>query len=236
MAGKRFVRWVIAGAAASLLGACDAVNDRLDRFGQLTDDVLKQISGADSEDVDPLMSAPVEARALFGVMQAPVELAPVNLEEAMQTQSFFAVGSVIAMPKAQIIEPVIEPETFDLAAADPAAPEAEAPADAAAAAESLNTSEAPPPESATVEAGAPVVEATPEPLPAPPPPAAATGPSGGAVPRLAVRTAPILKRSTPTELREQAQIAPRALERAVKESGVKVTKEAVLAARETSEK
>jgi hypothetical protein len=32
-------------------------------------------------------------------MQAPVDLAPVNLEEAMQAQSFFAVGSVIAMPK-----------------------------------------------------------------------------------------------------------------------------------------
>jgi serine protease len=234
MGGKRFVRWIIAGAAASLFGACDAVNDRIDKFGKLTGEVLKQISGEDTEYADPLTTAPLEARALFGVMQAPVDLAPVNLEEAMQTQSFFAVGSVIAMPKEQIIEPVVEPESFDLAAADPAAPEQ--PADAAAAAtatESLNTSEAPPPESAEVPAGAPVVEATPEPLPAPPPPAAAPG---GAAPRLAVRTAPILKRSTPGELREQAQIAPRVLERAVRDSGVKVTKEAVLAARETSEK
>ncbi|HEX5005505.1 MAG TPA: S8 family serine peptidase, partial [Hyphomonadaceae bacterium] len=237
MAGKRFVRWVIAGAAASLFGACDAVNDRLDKFGKLTDEVIRQISGEDTGGADPLTTAPLEARALFGVMQAPVELAPVNLEDAMQAQSFFAVGSVIAMPKEQIIEPVVEPESFDLAAADPSAPSA--PAEEAAAAGALNTSEAPPPESAEVAAGAPVVEATPEPLP-PPPPApesgAAAGSGGGAAPRLAVRTAPALKRSTPTELREQAQIAPRVLERAVRDSGVKVTKEAVLAARETSEK
>jgi serine protease len=233
MAGRRLGRWLIVGAAASLLGACDAVNDRLERFGQLTDEVIRQISGADSEEADPLTSAPLEARALFGVMQAPVELAPVNLEEAMQTQSFFAVGSVIAMPKEQIIEPVVEPESFDLAAADPAAPEA--PADAVAA-EALNTDEAPLPESAEVAAGAPVVETTPEPLPPPPPAPAPGATSGGAAPRLAIRTAPILKQSSPTELREQAQIAPRVLERAVRDSGVKVTKEAVLAARETSEK
>lgn len=42
-------------------------------------------------------------------MQAPVELPPVSLEEMLQTQSFFAVGSVIAIPKEQIIEPVLEP-------------------------------------------------------------------------------------------------------------------------------
>jgi hypothetical protein len=32
----------------------------------------------------------------------------------LQTQSFFAIGSVIAMPKAQFTEPVLEPETFAL--------------------------------------------------------------------------------------------------------------------------
>lgn len=230
MAGRRFGRWLIVVAAASLFGACDAVNDRLDKFGKLTDEVLRQIGGEDSEAVDPLTSAPLEARALFGVMQAPVELAPVSLDEALQTQSFFAVGSVIAKPKEEISEPVVELETFDLAAADPATPEA--PADAAAA-ESLNTSEAPPVESTEAAAGAPVVEAAPEPLPASPPPSAATG---AARPRLAIRSAPMLKRSTSTELREQAEIAPRALERAVKDSGVKMTKEGLVTARESAEK
>ena len=93
-------------------------------------------------------------------MQAPVELTPVSLDEMLQTQSFFAVGSVIAMPKVQINEPVVEPETFDLAAADPATPET-----AHDAASTLNTADAPPPKSAEIAAGAPVVEATPEPLP-----------------------------------------------------------------------
>src|SRR5690606_16199466 len=139
-------------------------------------------------------------------------------------------------PKEQIIEPVVEPESFDLAAADPAAPDAEPPApEAAAAAEAARAS------MAEVEAGAPVVEAAPEPLPAPPPPppAAAPGgaPSGGAVrPRLAVRSAPLLKSTTPMELREQAQIeAPRALQEAVKDSGVKVTRESLRTARAAAE-
>ncbi len=238
MAAKRFVRWLAVGAVIAALGACDALDDRLEQFGKLTGEVLNQISGGDAAAVDPLTAAPLEARALFGVMQAPVEYAPVDLEEAMQTQSFFAVGSVIAMPKEQITEPVLEPESFDLAAADPAAPDAESAELGIAAIDSLNTANAPLPESAEAAPGAPVVEATPQPLPPPPPPPAPTDPrGGGATPRLAVRTAPLLRSATPNELREQAQIvAPRALQEAVKDSGVTVSKEALRTARATAEK
>ena len=143
MASKRIMQVLVAGAALAALAGCDQVNDRMKQLGELTDGVMKQIGGEDdAAPGDPLAEAPLEARALFGVMQAPVELPVISLEEQLQAQSFFAVGSVIAMPKAQLVEPVVEPESFDLAAADPAA--------ADAAADSLNTSNAPPPESATV--------------------------------------------------------------------------------------
>src|SRR6185295_16338569 len=122
MAAQQKLHWLVVGAMLTALGACDAVKDRVDKFGKLTDDVLKQVSGDEPAAVDPLTSAPIEARALFGVQQAPVDYQPGSLDDLLQTQSYFAVGSVIAMPKAQITEPVVEPETFDLAAADPAAP------------------------------------------------------------------------------------------------------------------
>ncbi|MDP3737241.1 MAG: S8 family peptidase [Hyphomonadaceae bacterium] len=233
MAAKRIMQVLVAGAALAALVGCDAINDRAKQFGELADDVMKQISG-EEEAGDPLTEAPLEARALFGVMQAPVELAPITLEEQLQTQSFFAVGSVIAMPKEQMVEPVVEPESFDLAAA--AAPETEADA-AAAAAEGLNSSDAPPPESSNVAAGPPVTESAPQ---APPPAAVAAPdqPPSVAAPKrqLALRSIP-LKSATAGELREQSDVAaPKALERAVRDTGVAVTKESLRSARRTAEK
>ena len=61
------------------VAACDQVNSRLDQFGKLTGDVLNQVNGGEEAAADPLLSAPLEARALFGVQQAPVELTPVSL-------------------------------------------------------------------------------------------------------------------------------------------------------------
>ncbi len=241
MAAKRSVNWLVVGVAVSALAACDQVNDRLDKFGKLTSDVLNQInSGEAASEPDPLTSAPLEARALFGVLQAPVALPEQSLEEMLQTQSFFAVGSIIAMPKEQMVEPVVEPESFDLAAADPAAPET--PQDTAAAA--LNTADAPMPESAEAAAGPPVTESAPPSTSiapaapaAPPPPAAATAPAPEvAAPKFALRSRPTLKAATPTELRQQAQVvAPRALEQAVKDSGVTVTKDSLRIARQSAE-
>ena len=242
MAAKQSVRWLVVGVALSAIGACDQIKDRLDKFGKLTNDVVNQVSNGETAG-DPLTSASLEARALYGTVQPAVALSEPSLEELLQTQSFFAVGSVIAMPKEQMVEPVVEPETFNLAAADPATPEAPAVA--------LNTADSPKPESAEAPAGPPVTEEAPPStaVAAPAPPPAATAPAAPppetstralAAPKFALRSRGLLKATTPTELRQQAEVAPRALEMAVKdatqESGVAVTKESLQLARVSAEK
>jgi serine protease len=230
MARRHWARLFAAGAMLAALAACDQINDRLDKFGKLTGDVLNQVNGGEAAQ-DPLLTASVEERALFGVQQAPIELQPISLDELLQTQSFFAVGSVIAMPKVEMTEPVVEAESFDLAAADPAAPEA--PADAAAGA-ALNTKDAPLPESAEKPAGAPVAEA---PAAAAAPPPTTTVPVPNAPSRqMTVRSMPGLKAVTAGELRQQSQvIAPRALEKAMKDTGVTVSREQLRIARSDAE-
>ena len=242
MAAKRHLQWLALVGALAVTAACD----RLDQLGQLTSDALKQITGGDVETpagpaVDPLQAAPLEARAVFGVMQAPVELPDVtqqDLEEMLQTQAFFAVGSVIAMPKAEIVEPVLEPETFDLAASQqPAAP------DAAASPSAANTNDMALPESAAAAAGAPIVEVAPPPVAAAPEASRATADgaprilkpgaslkAGAAIPRAEVRLPDAI------EMRQQAQIAaPKALQEAVRDSGVKVDREKLIEARKSAE-
>ena len=234
MAARPMMRALVLGVALAALAGCD----RVEQLGQLTSDVLNQITGGGQTEeaaapVDPLTSVPVEARAVFGVMQAPVELAPVSLEEMLQTQSFFAVGSVIAMPKEQIVEPVLEPETFDMAAAQP---DAVAAPDAAV----LNTDDAPKAESTEVAAGAPIVEA------APPPPAAAPEANritADGAPRIVKpgagikATAPMPRpQVSPNILRQQAQVAaPKALQEAVRDSGVELKAETLRSARVSAE-
>ncbi|RYD88707.1 MAG: hypothetical protein EOP61_33065, partial [Sphingomonadales bacterium] len=225
-------RWLVLGVALTALPGCD----RFDQLGELAGDALKQITGETEQaeaPVDPLASAPVEARALYGVMQAPLELTAISLEEQMQTQSFFAVGSIIAMPKEQIVEPVLEPESFDIAAAN-------APA-AAPDATTLNTNDAPKPASTEAAIGAPIVEA------APPPPAAAApeatrdtadGAPRIVKPRQGIRATapPEVKLPPASALRQQAQIqAPKALQEAVRGSGVEVKPETLRSARASAE-
>jgi serine protease len=233
MAAKRIARWLVVGVALAALAGCDQVQDRLNKFGKLTDEVLKQVSGADgggdSAPVDLLAAAPLEARALFGKMQAVVDVTPVNIEEALQTQSFYAVGSVIAMPKEQVVVPVVEPESFDLSAADPSKP------DTAADAAAVNSAQAPPPESADKPAGAPVTEA---PLaPAPAPESAQLPQAGGATPKIPMRSLSTMK-APPTagELRQRALVvAPRVLQKAVRDSGLAVNKDSLKVARQSAE-
>jgi serine protease len=139
----------------------------------------------------------------------------------IQTQSFFAVGSVIAMPKAEIAEPVVEPEEFDLVAADPSLPHDPA-------ADALNTNDAPEPESAEAPAGPPVIEAAPP----PPPPA----PEAGEKRQLALRAPLPTKSVTAGELRTRSEVtAPKALQEQVKNSGVVVTRDSLRIARQTAE-
>ncbi len=156
----------------------------------------------------------------------------------LQTQSFFAVGSVIAMPKAQIVEPVLEPETFDMAAAQPSAP------DTATSAAALNTDDAPKPESAEAPAGAPIVEASApcrngrarsEPHHRRRRAAHHQASLGHQGRRTAFR-APVVKGAGTSVLRQQAQVAaPKALQEAVRDSGVALKPETLRSARVSAE-
>ncbi|HEV7689414.1 MAG TPA: S8 family peptidase [Hyphomonadaceae bacterium] len=230
---RAFASLLAAGAALVALSACDQIKSRLDQFGKLTDDVSKQVNGQDVDPAqDPLLAAPLEARAVFGVQTAPIELQPVSLDDLLQTQSFYAVGSLVAKPKEEIAEPVLETESFDLAAADPSAP---ATADSTAAA-ALNSNAAAPTDSSQKAAGAPVVEAQPEVAP----PATTTVPAPNAPNRtLSVRVLPGLRKVEAPEMRQQAIVAPKALEQAAKESskdtGVKLDREKLRMARGNAE-
>jgi len=210
------------------LGACD----RMSALSELASGALAQITGsgpatnspAPPSDSDLLAAASLDERAVFGVMSAPVDLQPLSLDEMLQTQSFFAVGSVIAMPKQEFVEPVLEPESFALIA--------EEAQDSPEIAAAMNTDTAPEPESAELPAGAPVTDI------APPEP---TGGAGRAVtadgaPALrrpgALGPRPEVKAEARDKLRQQAEVrAPLALHDAVKDSGVGISPEKLKEAR-----
>jgi serine protease len=228
-------RWLMGGAALLALGACDAISSRAAQFGELAGQVAEQINvelmgGAPS---DPFQAASPEDRALAGVQSAPVELADVSLDEMLQTQSFFAVGSIIAKPKVELAEPVVEPDTFDLEAAQPdPAPEPSAEPVAEAQAEPDPLAETPAATAAAADAPEQMQEASPL------PPPAAVEPPAGARRTLRVLGAEQMQkmaRVDPGVLRERAEEAPRALERAIKEGGVAINREALEAAREMAE-
>jgi len=214
------------------LGACD----RMSALSELASGALAQITGsgpatnspAPPSDSDRLAAASLDERAVFGVMSAPVDLQPLSLDEMLQTQSFFAVGSVIAMPKQEFVEPVLEPESFALIAE-----EAQGSPEIAAA---MNTDTAPEPESAGLPAGPPVTDV------APPEP---TGGAGRAVtadgaPALrrpgALGPRPEVKAEARDKLRQQAEVrAPLALHDAVKDSGVAISPEKLKDARASAD-
>ncbi len=234
MAVKRIVLCIAAAGALAGLGGCE----RVAALGELAGDALGQITGGGSDapplatlpsEEDLLAAASLDDRALFGAMAAPIDLQPLSLDEMLQTQSFFAVGSVIAMPKTQITEPVLEPETFSLTDSAPAASSA------------MNSDAAPVPESADLPAGPPVIQ--------PPPPVSAPeanrtitadgapsirkptpGRLGAASPRAEVKLPP------PEQLRQQAQVlAPKALQDAVRGSGVQLNPDALRSARASAD-
>lgn len=241
MAGKRIVLCIAAAAAFAGLGGCD----RVSALGQLAGDALSQITGGSPaqggpslpSDEDLLAAASLDERALFGPMAAAMELSPLSLDEMLQTQSFFAIGSVIAMPKQQMTEPVLEPESFSLATDGTATAAAGDVGDNAV----MNSDTAPAPESAELPAGPPVVNADP---PADPEPSRAVTADGapafrkpGAILQSAPKSGAILPRAqiklpSTDELRQQAQVlAPKALQDAVRDSGVKLDPEALRSAR-----
>ena len=107
MAIKRCVTGFALAAALLSSAGCD----RLNEVGKLAGDALDQITGGGQEQDAPVLvvsdeqilaAASVDDRALFAPMQAPIELTPINVDELLQTQRFYAVGSIIAMPKMKI--------------------------------------------------------------------------------------------------------------------------------------
>lgn len=225
-------RYVMGAALATAL-AVTAGCDRLGEAGKLAGEAISQITGgAPAEqpvlvlsDDQILAAASVDDRALFGPMQAPIALTAINVDELLQTQRFYAVGSVIAKPRAEIAEPVVD-AGFSMSTA---------PTDDVSV---MNTDDAPLPESAAAAAGAPVQEA-------PPPSAVASSPEASRVtkdgapailkPGIARPRAEIKMPST-SELRRQAQVAaPEALKEVVRDMGVQLDADALRRARQSAQ-
>ncbi len=140
-----FRRWkslIVSGVGAvtalCALSACEEVEQKQKNFEDLTGRVSDQISHdvlGEPTAIDYLERASVVDRAMAGVLSAPVEAADQTLEDALRTESYFVVGSVIAKPKAQmtnttqtamvegeeLTEPMISDE--EMAAIEEAAPE-----------------------------------------------------------------------------------------------------------------
>ncbi len=230
MALKKYVTGFALAAVLAGTAGCD----RLEEFGRLAGDAVSQITGGATpepsvivlSDEQILAAASVDERALFGPMQAPIVLTAINVDELLQTQRFYAVGSVIAMPKVQMVEPVLEPETFDLTASDPVG------------SGGLNTDQAPLPESQAAPAGPPVVEAPAPSAMADPETNRVTADGAPAIakPGMTVSPRAEIKLPTVTELRRQSQIqAPEALKQAVRDSGVQINPEKLREARRDAE-
>ncbi len=102
---KRGLAIGLATAALTLLPACDLIESRKRNFDELSDQVKKQISHdvlGEASQEDRLAAASVESRALSGRLEPAPEIADVTIDEALRTESYFAVGSIIAKPRVQM--------------------------------------------------------------------------------------------------------------------------------------
>jgi serine protease len=227
------IKRYVAGIAVTMALLSSAGCDRLAEVGKLAGDALNQVTGGGETDSPILVvsdeqilaAASVDDRALFAPMQAPIDLTPINVDELLQTQRFYAVGSIIAMPKVDISEPVLEPESFELAASEPDV----------SASTALNTDDTAEPKSFDLPAGPPAAA----PPPAAPAPEAnrvtkdgapAIQQPGAIVPRAQVRLPSAI------ELRQQAQIAaPKALKEAVRDTRIELKPEMLREARRSAD-
>ncbi len=202
---------VAALGLALLAAGCEAAQTRIDQLAELARQVGDQVSGTGDKPStpDPLTTSPLESRALAGTIEPAVEIAAVSLEDLLQTESYFAIGSVIAKPKADLAEPAVEPEIFDVEAADPAL----------AAQEETD---------AAVDAVEPVNPAQDEPMSAP-------APRTADIPGALRRPSPIPSRPAPDAVLRKDQAISRSLEKAARQSGVKVTEDTVRLARRSAE-
>lgn len=228
-------RWFTLGTALIVVSACEAADRRLQQFGELADSVIEQINTEilGQPPADPLTAVPLDARALNGVRVQAVEPEPVSLDEMLATQTYFAVGSVIAKPREEMVEPIVEDEELDTLVTDASAdipdpvvaePEPEVTAEAPA------TIEPAPARSARVGAvqRAPL-EAAPRtivPAPAPAP----------VIVEAPTELAPPVESPDTGELRRRAQDAPRRLQRVVTEKNLPVTEDSLRVARRLAER
>ena len=236
MAMKRYVTgFALKAMLMTAILAATAGCDRLNEAGKLASDALSQITGGSQEspvlvltDDQILAAASVDDRALFGPMQAPVQLSPISVDDLLQTQRFYAVGSIIAMPKVEITQPVLEPESFSLI---------EEPTDASQAASALNTNDAPLPESLEVAAGPPpAVEAPAATAPAPESNRVTKDGAPSILKPGAIAGRAQIKLPSAVELRQQAQVAaPKALKEALRDSGFEMNRESLRTARKAAD-
>ena len=230
---RRLSRWLSLGAALTLVSACEAADRRMQQFSELADAVMEQINTdiLGNPPADPLLAAPLDARALAGVQVAAVEPEPVSLQERLSTQTFFAVGSVIAKPREALVEPVVEDEELDAMVSPAAAP-------------------TPITDDADAAVPAPVVE---EPAPAPAEPTLRSQQSAQLlerapldVARAAPPVAPVIveapdelapppENPNTSELRRRAETAPRQLQQEVIRKERTVTQDSLRAARRLAE-
>jgi len=226
---SRYLTGAALAAALSIMAGCD----RLEEAGKLAGEAISQITGdAPAEppvlvltDEQILASASVDDRALFGPMQAPIELTAIDVDELLQTQRFYAVGSVIAKPRVEISEPVVD-AGFSMSTA---------PTNDISV---MNTDDAPLPESAAAAAGAPVQEAPPASAVASSPEASrATQDGAPAIMKPGIiRPRAEIKLPSTNELRRQAQVAaPEALKEAVRDMGVQIDADALRRARQSAQ-
>lgn len=129
-----FAKWAMAGSALALfamLASCEKVDERKENFKELSGQVQDQLSHdvlGEPTDEEILEAAPVQDRALAGVMAAPVELSEVSLDEMLRTESYFAVGSVIAKPREHVSAVITSEEVADEVEAEFTVESLEAPA------------------------------------------------------------------------------------------------------------
>ena len=226
---SRYVTGAALAAALAITAGCD----RLEEAGKLAGEAISQITGGGPAeqpvliltDEQILASASVDDRALFGPMQAPIALTAIDVDELLQTQRFYAVGSVIAKPRAEISEPVVD-AGFSMSTA---------PTNDISV---MNTDDAPLPESAAAAAGAPVQDAPPASAVASSPEATRTTQDGA--PAILkpgfIRPRGEIKLPSTSELRRQAQVAaPEALKEAVRDMGVQLDAEALRRARQSAQ-
>ncbi len=231
-------RWLALGSALVLAAGCEAADRRFEQFGKLADSVIEQINTEilGKAPADPLMSAPLDARALNGVQVQAVELQPVSLDEMLGTQTFFAVGSVIAKPREEMVESVVEDAELDAMVSEDSAAGNAAELDPATESSNETAVATPAPDSAPEPAPAVRQRAgaleraevePPRPVAPPPAPVIVEAPN---------ELAPPVEIPDAVELRRRAQTAPRNLQKAVTDRNVPVTRDSLRVARRLAER